>query len=73
MLQCLGVEDEIMGYANERHGLKGLLYAFRLQLMGKSYLIVLDDVWCTDEYKNFYSFVAEDGKCSEKLACLRIA
>ncbi|PSS10302.1 Disease resistance protein [Actinidia chinensis var. chinensis] len=68
MLQCLGVEDEIINYANEKHGLKGLLYALRLQLMGKKYLIVLDDVWTTEKYKDFYSFVAGDEKCSEKLA-----
>ncbi|XP_057512848.1 probable disease resistance protein At4g19060 [Actinidia eriantha] len=68
MLQCLGVEDEIINYANVKHGLKGLLYALRLQLMGKKYLIVLDDVWTTEKYKDFYSFVAGDEKCSEKLA-----
>ncbi|GFZ03142.1 hypothetical protein Acr_15g0017500 [Actinidia rufa] len=72
MLQCLGVEDEIISYANDHHGLKGLLYALRLQLMGKKYLIVLDDVWTTEKYKDFYSFVAGDEKCSEKTG-LRIA
>ncbi|KAI8000532.1 putative disease resistance protein [Camellia lanceoleosa] len=69
ILAYLGVQEEIINSANESHGLKGLLFALRLQLMGKRYLIVLDDVWNTeDQYKNFCTTISDDEKCSERLA-----
>ncbi|XP_068307351.1 probable disease resistance protein At4g19060 [Pyrus communis] len=51
MLMHLGVGKEMVKSVCEKHGLGGLLYALRLQLMGKRYLIVLDharetDSWC---------------------------
>ncbi|KAF7150268.1 hypothetical protein RHSIM_Rhsim02G0118600 [Rhododendron simsii] len=73
MLMCLGVEEKIIESASQ-HGLKGLLFALRLQLTGKRYLIVLDDVWCKEEmYERFStnfcsSLEADENKCSEKLA-----
>ncbi|KAL7243917.1 hypothetical protein ACSBR1_016185 [Camellia fascicularis] len=69
ILACLDVEEEMIKSDNKRHGLEGLLYTLQLQLIGKRYLIVLDDVWSTeDEYKNFCSSIADDEKCSERLA-----
>lgn len=44
LLACLGVETDIIS-SIENHGLRGLLYALHLQLLGKRYLIVLDDLW----------------------------
>ncbi|XP_058195216.1 probable disease resistance protein At5g45440 [Rhododendron vialii] len=73
MLMCLGVEEKIIESARQ-HGLKGFLFALRLQLTGKRYLIVLDDVWCKEEmYEEFStnfcsSLEADENKCSEKLA-----
>ncbi|KAM1208400.1 hypothetical protein ACFX2J_014069 [Malus domestica] len=51
MLMHLGVGKEMVKSVCEKHGLGGLLYALRLQLLGKRYLIVLDharetDSWC---------------------------
>lgn len=69
ILTYLGVQEEIINSANESHGLKGLLFALRLQLIGKRYLIVLDDVWNTeDQYKSFCTSISDDEKCSERLA-----
>ncbi|KAI8567504.1 hypothetical protein RHMOL_Rhmol02G0127800 [Rhododendron molle] len=69
MLMCLGVEEKIIESARQ-HGLKGLLFALRLQLTGKRYLIVLDDLWCKEAmYEDFCSSLESDeNKCSEKLA-----
>ncbi|KAK3032615.1 hypothetical protein RJ639_036575 [Escallonia herrerae] len=49
MLMCLGVEDEIIASVDGTHGLKGLIFALRMQLVGKKYLIILDDVSHFDE------------------------
>ncbi|CAN6586577.1 unnamed protein product [Malus baccata var. baccata] len=51
MLMHLGVGKQMVKSVCEKHGLGGLLYALRLQLLGKRYLIVLDharetDSWC---------------------------
>lgn len=43
LLARLGVETDIIS-SIDSHGLCGLLYALHLQLLGKRYLIVLDDV-----------------------------
>ncbi|KAL3522148.1 hypothetical protein ACH5RR_014982 [Cinchona calisaya] len=45
MLTCLGVDDEIIEKAAEDQSLQKLMFALRIQLMGKKYLIVLDDAW----------------------------
>ena len=42
MLDCLGVDEEIIDKVHEDHSLKGLLYALHHQLYRKRYLIV----WC---------------------------
>ncbi|KAI3439666.1 NB-ARC domain-containing protein [Psidium guajava] len=34
----------------KKHGLPGILYALHLQLLGKKYLIVLDDMWDTNPW-----------------------
>ncbi|KAL7211955.1 hypothetical protein ACSBR2_014753 [Camellia fascicularis] len=69
MLECLGVEESVIKSANDNHGLEGLLFALRLQLHGKRYLIILDDVWCKDDHDmEFYSPLDRDENCCEKLA-----
>ncbi|KAJ7944711.1 Disease resistance protein [Quillaja saponaria] len=50
MLTYLGVEEEIAKSNIINEELRGLLYALHLQLMGKRYLIVLDDVKETDAW-----------------------
>ncbi|XP_030467678.1 probable disease resistance protein At5g45490 [Syzygium oleosum] len=51
LLARLGVEKDIIS-SIESHGLRGLHYALHLQLLGKRYLIVLDDVWDTNPWHN---------------------
>ncbi|KAB1227758.1 hypothetical protein CJ030_MR1G028905 [Morella rubra] len=50
-LSCLGVEEE----AFEGYGLKELLYALHLQLVGKRYLIVFDDARDIDGHESWYN------------------
>ncbi|OMO93474.1 Disease resistance protein [Corchorus olitorius] len=50
MLKLLGVEEEIINSISNVDKLPGLLYALHLQLKGKRYLILLDDVREEDEY-----------------------
>ncbi|KAL3737935.1 hypothetical protein ACJRO7_019457 [Eucalyptus globulus] len=53
LLTRLGVETDIIG-SIDSHGLRGLLYALHLQLLGKRYLIVLDDVRDTNPWHNVW-------------------
>ncbi|KAL8095180.1 hypothetical protein AgCh_036580 [Apium graveolens] len=50
MLRCLGIDDKIINEVYQRHGIRGLLSALRLQLTGKRYFIVLDDAHDTDKW-----------------------
>ncbi|GMP72701.1 hypothetical protein CsSME_00030633 [Camellia sinensis var. sinensis] len=69
MLECLGVEESVIQSADNDHGLEGLLFALRLQLHGKRYLIILDDVWCKDDHDmEFYSPLDRNENCCKKLA-----
>ncbi|GMP72703.1 hypothetical protein CsSME_00030635 [Camellia sinensis var. sinensis] len=69
MFECLGVEESVIQSADNDHGLEGLLFALRLQLHGKRYLIILDDVWCKDDHDmEFYSPLDRDENCCKKLA-----
>ncbi|XP_047309113.1 probable disease resistance protein At5g45490 [Impatiens glandulifera] len=67
MLKALGVEEDVVSFAETKHSLEGLLYVLRLQLVGKNYLIVLDDAWKKDE-EEFYSGLDKDEILSTKLA-----
>ncbi|XP_039169159.1 probable disease resistance protein At4g19060 [Eucalyptus grandis] len=53
LLTRLGVETDIIS-SIDSHGLRGLLYALHLQLLGKRYLIVLDDVRDTNPWHNVW-------------------
>lgn len=50
MLRCLGIDDKIIKKVDEKQGIRGLLFALRLQLTGKRYFIVLDDAHNADEW-----------------------
>ncbi|KAB1211461.1 hypothetical protein CJ030_MR4G021344 [Morella rubra] len=69
MLECLGVEKEIIGSIGSEHGLHGLLYALHLQLHGKRYLVVLDGAWDSDKwYELLDSQITRSKKWDELLA-----
>lgn len=71
MLLCLGIEDEIIESAGQdpNFGLQKLIFALRLQLMGKKYLIVLDDAWNPDEcFENLASRSTQEESCYKQLA-----
>ncbi|XAR66367.1 hypothetical protein NMG60_11012576 [Bertholletia excelsa] len=71
MLTSLGVEEGVIKSIDHGtdDGLKRLLFALRLQLTGKRYLMILDDLWNTEgKMKDFCLDVAEELKCDEKLA-----
>lgn len=64
MLRYLGVEEAVVKLVcNEKPGLEGLLCALHLQLLGKKYLIVLDDARETDSwYKQLDSSLTHEKK-----------
>ncbi|KAL4602398.1 hypothetical protein ACB092_10G050600 [Castanea dentata] len=69
MLTYLGIENDIIDSVYKDHSLSGLLYALHLQLTGKKYLIVLDDVKETGEwFANLDSPITEKEKWGERLA-----
>ncbi|XP_010055455.1 probable disease resistance protein At5g45490 [Eucalyptus grandis] len=53
LLTRLGVETDIIS-SIDSHGFRGLLYALHLQLLGKRYLIVLDDVRDTNPWHDVW-------------------
>lgn len=64
MLRYLGVEEAVVKLVcDEKPGLEGLLCALHLQLLGKRYLIVLDDAREKDSwYKQLDSSLTHDKK-----------
>lgn len=70
LLVSLGVEEETMGTISDSHGFGGLLCALYQQLVGKRYLIVLDDARGVDSwYEQLHSeFTGDYGKWGERLA-----
>lgn len=69
MLDSLGVEEETVNSIAEKQGLSGLVCALHVQLMGKRYLIVLDDAWETDEwYQELNSCLPRNVEWKKQLA-----
>ncbi|XP_062005307.1 probable disease resistance protein At5g45490 [Rosa rugosa] len=70
MLRYLGVEEAIVkSICDVKPGLEGLLCALYLQLLGKRYLIVLDDARETDSwYKELDSSLTHDKKWGDSFA-----
>ncbi|BBH07459.1 P-loop containing nucleoside triphosphate hydrolases superfamily protein [Prunus dulcis] len=70
MLVQLGVEKKMVSFIfNEKRGLEGLLCALHLQLVGKRYLIVLDDARETDTwYGKLDSCLTSDKKWDDGFA-----
>ncbi|TXG66061.1 hypothetical protein EZV62_007336 [Acer yangbiense] len=68
MLECLGVDDEVINSIPKDHELSGLVYALHLELMTKKYLIVLEDCEETDEwYEKLYNSSSNGEKWGEQL------
>ncbi|KAG1347199.1 putative Disease resistance RPP13-like protein 4 [Cocos nucifera] len=73
MLTSLGVEEDVItsipNSDSRSNSLAELMFALHLQLMGKRYLIVFDDVWSNDEwYENLDSGLPRDGEWADRLA-----
>ncbi|XP_073108486.1 probable disease resistance protein At5g45490 [Elaeis guineensis] len=73
MLTSLGVEEDVITSISNSHSrsnsLAELMFTLHLQLMGKRYLIVFDDVWSNDEwYENLDSGLPRDGEWADRLA-----
>ncbi|BFG38271.1 hypothetical protein CerSpe_245440 [Prunus speciosa] len=70
MLVQLGVEKKMVNFIfYEKRGLEGLLCALHLQLVGKRYLIVLDDARETDTwYRKLDSCLTSDKKWDDGFA-----
>ncbi|KAG6635184.1 hypothetical protein CIPAW_11G025000 [Carya illinoinensis] len=78
MLECLGVDEKIIQSISvkddrraldDKERLNALLYALYLQLNGKKYLIVLDNVWNGDDwYRDLSAAINRSYDWNERLA-----